>query len=80
MVRREFLVTADGYDPIIRIRLLTFELFLRLVWEKAIRYANLLDDYYTYTVVHEASLTHYNKSSEILAWCSGKHAGTAARA
>ena len=53
MVRREILVSTAGYDPSIRIGP-DFELFLRLVWEKRIRYANVLTTQYIYRD-HEAS-------------------------
>ena len=61
MVRREILVSTAGYAPSIRIGP-DFELFLRLVWEKRIRYANVLTTQYIYRV-HEASKTHNNKTS-----------------
>ena len=60
MVRRECIAEAGGYDPKFGIAE-DFELFLRLVWEKGIRYANLPALLYLYRR-HESSLTQNRKT------------------
>ena len=60
MVRGEILLTSRGYDPEIK-AVDDFELFLRLVWEKAIRYANVLTVLYIYRR-HESSVSHGEKT------------------
>ena len=63
MVRREILVSGRGYDPDYQFSD-DFELFLRLVWEKAIRYANLSAVLYIYRR-HEASVTQTYKARRV---------------
>ena len=60
MVRREFFAEAGGYDPKFR-SAPDFELFLRMVWENGIRYANLPTLLYLYRR-HEASISHNRQS------------------
>lgn len=55
MVRRKYLVDGLAYDPAYRTSS-DFELFLRLVWEKRIRYVNLAPVQYIYRL-HESSVT-----------------------
>ena len=60
MVRRTFFESSGGYDPRIGFGL-DFELFMRLIWDKGIRYANLPTLLYLYRR-HEASTSHNRQS------------------
>ena len=57
---REFFAEAGGYDPKFR-SAPDLELFLRMVWENGIRYANLPRLLYLYRR-HEASISHNRQS------------------
>ena len=60
MVRREIFDCVRGYDPDYKFAI-DFEFYLRLVWEKAIRYANLPALLYLYRR-HESSVTNMLKT------------------